>query len=291
MMKPHHLRMGLLLGFAAGMALLFQNCSNASFSSAESAQTLSESVDASGGPSIGAPSPTPNPNVICDPFDKKNIIDPKSGIEGGIYSTGMRLPAATCANGTQCSSRDYIAQGNKVNAALFMSRVYVPTRNFTEGFDANGTKKITDANNNTLFEWFALDLFSNFVLKDSDTAGMYQFAVISDDGATLSVAGQDILVSEGEHAPKLACASQITLLNKNEKLPFRLTYFQGPRTQISLVLMWRKVVPGQDLNDCGASDGYFTDPSQLPAELSAKGWSVLQPENFQLLAGTNLCVK
>lgn len=283
-MKPHYLRLIVLTIAVIGVGSLFQNCSNANFSPEEaSLDNPNNSITGNGGGGGGGSIP-----VVCDPFDKKNIVDAQSGIEGRIYSAASRLDRSSCA-GSQCSSRDYIAQGEKINAALFMNRIFVPTRDFTQGFDVNGSNPLTDANNNTLIEWFALDLQSNFILKDSDSEGLYQFAVISDDGATLSVAGQDILVSEGEHAPELACASQVTAIKKGDMIPFRLTYFQGPRTQISLILLWRKISAGQSLGGCGTSDGYISSADSLPSSLANKGWKVLQPGNFRLSTGKNLC--
>lgn len=283
-MKPHYLRLVALAAVTLGMASLFQNCSNASFTADASLDSVNSSLNSNGGPGDGS---VP---VICDPFDKKNIIDPQAGVEGRIYYTGDRLDQANC-NNSDCSSRDYINNGTMVNAALFMNQVYVPTRNFTEGFDDNGANAVTDANNDVLVEWFALDLASNFILQDSDAEGMYQFAVISDDGATLAVNGQDILVHEGEHSPSLACASQVTPMLKGQMVPFNLSYFQGPRTQISLVLLWRKVAAGQNLADCGSSDGYLSSADNLPNSLSSKGWKVVKPGNFKLSKGSNLCAK
>jgi len=62
-----------------------------------------------------------------------------------------------------------------------------------------------------------------------------------------------------------ACDTAVPF-KKGDLIPFQLTYFQGPRTQISLTLMWRKI-DGQSLSDCGSSDGYFS-ASGLPASLA-----------------------
>lgn len=290
-MKPFYLRIGALAVLAVGVGSLFQNCSNARFDSDQmysldgqnSISGSGEPGDNNGGGSGGGGTV----NVVCDPFDKKNIIDPKMGVEGRIYSAGSRLNATGCAGGV-CTSHDYITMGQKTNAALFMSRIFVPTRDFTDGFGAED-KKVTDSNNNVLFEWFALDMVSNLILEDSEADGMYQYAIISDDGATLSVGGSDIIVHEGEHAPSLKCANQVTIHKKGEAVPFQLTYFQGPRTQISLVLLKRKVAAGQSLTNCGTSDGYIADADNLPATLKSKGWSVVKPGNFKLTNGSNLC--
>ncbi len=282
------------IAVAGSLALVlgaFQNCGAVRFQDAALNKSSAQ----------GDPDPTANPNpppplmpppaqVICDPFNQSNIIDPKLGIEGTIHYSSARLPTSECADPARCTSRDYIAKGTKIDAALFMSQIYVPTRNFSDGFEVQGAGKLKDANNNDLVEWFALDLGSNITLGAADADGMYQFATVSDDGVTLTANGQDILVDEGEHSPRLRCSGEIVPLKKGDLLPFRLSYFQGPRTQISLTLLWRKI-EAQDLADCGSSDGYFTGQDTLPQGLTDRGWKVLKPENFKLKAGSNLCIK
>lgn len=260
----------------------FQNCGEVEF-----AQQPKEEA----GSTLGNPAPPqqPPPNVICDPFDRKNIVDPKAGIEGSLYYTPARLEGASCMTPNACTSRDYITQGTKVDAVLFLSQIFVATRNFTEGFEVQGQGRLQDANKNDLVEWFALDLRSQFVLDAADEAGDYQMAIISDDGHTLSVGGADIVKDEGEHAPRLACSAGTLSLNHASKIPFQLTYFQGPRTQISLVVMWRKVDSATNLQDCGSSDGYINDQNQLPHALASRGWKVLKSSNYLLNNGRNLC--
>ncbi|MGE4130875.1 MAG: PA14 domain-containing protein [Bdellovibrionales bacterium] len=292
-----------LLFFAVGITsvlLVFQNCGKVKFANktgeAESNQmTSGDPVGVTQGASTAPNPPLVNPpmvtpsNLICDPFESKNRVDPRSGVEGTLHYTQARLPEAECA-GTPCTSRDYIAKGKKVDATLFMSQIFVPTRNFSDGFSVEGQGKLKDENGQDLVEWFATDLKSNFVLRPEDADGDYQFAIISDDGITLTstMDGQDLLVDEGEHSPRLRCSPGVVHMNKSNKVPFRLTYFQGPRTQISLVVMWRKVETSTDLSDCGSSDGYLADQDQLPTTLTSRGWKVLKPGNY-LLDGYNLC--
>lgn len=238
---------------------------------------------------VPPPPPPPPTNVVCDPFNQANIIDPKLGIEGTLHSAGARLSTNMCENNSQCTSRDYVKLGTKIDAVLFLSQVYVPTRNFTVGFSPEGQPALQDANNQDLVEWFALDLKSQLVLDMGDDEGDYQFAIISDDGHTLDIDNAEVLKDEGEHSPRLACSSGSVNFKKTDKRPFRLTYFQGPRTQISLVWLWRKVDNTTDLSDCGSSDGYLVNQSNLPQSLSQRGWKVIQPGNFLLAAGKNLC--
>lgn len=285
-MKKSQIRILAVCGSVVLGLTLFQNCGQVNF-----APTQDPLAQSSGDPDtvpVEPPQPPPT-NVVCDPFNQANIIDPKFGIEGKLHSAGSRLDTGLCDNPTQCTSRDYVKLGMKIDAVLFLSQIFVPTRNFSEGFSADGVNALQDANNQDLVEWFALDLMSQFVLDTNDDEGDYQFAIISDDGHTLDIENAEFLKDEGEHAPRLKCSATSVNFKKTDKRPFRLTYFQGPRTQISLVMLWRKVDSTTDLNDCGTSDGYLNDQNNLPQALSQKGWKVMKPGNFLLAAGKNLC--
>lgn len=281
-MEERRFKRGLIiLSLAVGLGA-FQNCGEVRFANTD--ENFSVKSDT---PDDPVTPPGPPPQIICDPFAAGNNIDPKYGIQAALHYTPARLASSDCANPSQCGSRDYIDKGTKYDAAVFMSQVYVPTRNFSDGFEVQGQGKLKDQYNNDLIEWFALDMKSQLTLSDDDAEGMYQFATVSDDGITLTVSGDDVLVDEGEHSPRLKCSSQVVPFKKGDLKPFRLTYFQGPRTQISLTLMWRKI-DAQSLADCGTSDGYF-GASGLPASLKDKGWKVLKPQNFKLKDGYNLC--
>jgi hypothetical protein len=233
--------------------------------------------------------PTPVPtNIICDPLNPQNIVNSKFGLQGHIFYTEQRLDSSLCVINGACTSRDYITDGTEINATLFMNDVFVPTRDFSQGFSTGPNTQITDSNGTLLTEWFALDLQSNFTLGPNDAEGDYQIATISDDGSTLTTGGKDILVNDGEHAPMLGCSTSTITLKQGDELPFRLTYFQGPRYQIALIMMWRKVTPGMDLTDCGTSDGNISDPSALPTALSSRGWTVMANYNYKI-DGKNLC--
>jgi hypothetical protein len=272
----------ICISLAVGFSI-FQNCAQVvSFNDATGASKDSTQ-------SVDDPSQPPPATVVCDPFNQANIVDPKMGISGSLYSAGARLNSATCTNPSQCTSRDYVKQGMKVDAVLFLSQIFVPTRNFTAGFSADGQNALKDGNNQDLIEWFALDLRSQFVLDAADMEGDYQIAIVSDDGHTLDIQGTEFLKDEGEHAPQLKCSGSTIHLTHENAYPFRLTYFQGPRTQISLVMLWRKVDASTNLKDCGTSDGLIADQNNLPTALKSRGWKVLQPSHFQLAAGKNLC--
>ncbi len=290
-MSKSRIKIALIAGSLAMVLGAFQNCGQVKFEDTAREKT---GVDGSASSVTDPNSPprllAPPAQLICDPFAPGNTVDPQLGVEGTLHYSAARLPVSECADQAKCTSRDYIAKGTKVDAALFMSQIYVPTRNFAEGFEVQGAGKLQDQMGRDLVEWFALDLKSQISLSALDADGLYQFAAVSDDGVTLTINGQDVLIDEGEHSPRLKCSDQALPLKKGDLLPFRLTYFQGPRTQISLTLLWRRV-EGQALNDCGSSDGYFTGQDSLPQALADRGWKVLKPANFKLKDGYNLCTK
>ncbi|CAN5434923.1 hypothetical protein BH10BDE1_BH10BDE1_05450 [soil metagenome] len=246
----------------------------------------------------------PTPPTVCDPFDPSNIVSATSGLKGSIHYLESSQPTVT-------SSTDLIAQGKKVDADLFLNRLFVPTRLFSTGFASDNGTAIGTSTTKVLVEWFALDLASKLQLGPGDSAGDYQLAVLSDDGSTMSLMNsvgvfENILENEGAHPTRMQCATQTVRMDTSTKLPMHLTYFQGPREHISLVLMWRKISPGLSSSvnpladaECGQSgNDYFFNVGTATApatpktpyqNLLARGWKPLSANNFELQAGSNRC--
>jgi len=104
--------------------------------------------------------------------------------------------------------------------AIYTSALNVPAQDFKQGFP--GVTKRT--------EWFALDYTGRFWIKD---AGAYTFALLSDDGAKLYIDDQVVIDNDGQHPPleKTGIADLAGGLHR-----IRVSYFQGPKFQIALVL-------------------------------------------------------
>jgi len=253
-------------------------------------------LDSNGNPTVTS---TGGPPVICDPFDSTNIISATSGLQGSIYYLDASQPRYT-------NSIDYINNGHKVNADLFMNSVNVPTRIFSYGFVTDGGLTLVDNSNQLLVEYFGLKLDSKIKLGASDDEGDYQLALLADDGATLSLDDgsgtfQQIVGDEGEHPTQFACASHVLSMDRQSRIPIDLTYFQGPRYHIALMMLWRKISAPQSLSDkeCGNSgNDYFFSFDQTtgksvaqPAYLGLlmRGWKPLSAENFELQSGSNKC--
>jgi hypothetical protein len=248
---------------------------------------------------VGANSGSGGPTV-CDPFDSSNVVSPTAGIKGSIYYLTANQPAIN-------TSHDLIDIGTKVPADLFLNSINVPTRLFDTGFSSDSGSSLKNDNNDILIEWFALDLKSKIKLGSNDTPGDYQLAVISDDGSTFSILNstsglyETKINDEGTHPSQMACAQMTVTLDSTTRIPFDLTYYQGPRNHIARMLMWRKAPQGLTLaeTECGQSgnDHFFVPATNTTAAVPTsaynglinRGWKPLSPENFELQSGYNRC--
>lgn len=106
---------------------------------------------------------------------------------------------------------------------ICLSQLDIKSRKFSEGFP--GVQN--------LFEWFSLD--TRFIVT-VPTDGVYSFKLIADDGAILYIANQKIIDNDGVHA---VVEKTGTADLKAGDLSFRVSYFQGPRFDIALELMWK----------------------------------------------------
>jgi hypothetical protein len=241
------------------------------------------------------------PTVLCDATNPNNIVSATSGLKGSLYflkDTDARVN----------SSQDLIRTGTRINADLFMNNVDVPTVVFTNGFATNKGQPVANEKGDALVEWFAFDLKSKIRLATGDATGEYQLALISDDGSTLSVndAGgvlKPLIANENQHSTAMACATTTIDLKADSRLPMNLSYFQGPRDHIALIVMWRKVSDSKPATlqdpECGKSGAdYFFNigTANSPAvarkpymDLISRGWKPLSTENFELQSGSNLC--
>jgi len=111
--------------------------------------------------------------------------------------------------------------------AIYTASLNTPPQDFREGFPGV-TKR---------FEWFAIDYTGRFWITNP---GSYNFVLTSDDGARLYIDGDLIVDNDGLHAPEER-SGRIELNGGIHRI--RVSYFQGPRLQVALVLR----VQGPDL--------------------------------------------
>ncbi len=107
-----------------------------------------------------------------------------------------------------------------ISGQVVTQTIDVSSRPFTDGFPG-----LTDR-----FEWFALDYRGRCTLSKS---GTYQFRLLADDGARLFVDDRQIIDNDGVHP---AIALQVGIELEAGQHDLRVTYFQGPRTEIALQL-------------------------------------------------------
>jgi hypothetical protein len=108
----------------------------------------------------------------------------------------------------------------KPQGTLYATALNVPPQPFTNGFPG-----ITDR-----FEWFAIDYTGRFWIKQP---GVYRFYLLSDDGSKLYIDGKLLIDNDGIHAPQW--------MERGKQLAegmhrIRVSYFQGPRYDLALVL-------------------------------------------------------
>jgi len=116
----------------------------------------------------------------------------------------------------------------KPKGTLYTASLNIPPRDFADGFPG-----ITDR-----YEWFAIDYTGRFWIEQP---GAYRFALMSDDGSKLYIDGRLEIDNDGLHS----------VIGRQRSVPLsrgihqiRVSYFQGPRYHLSLVL--QVAPPGQE---------------------------------------------
>jgi hypothetical protein len=112
---------------------------------------------------------------------------------------------------------------------IYTSSLNLPPQDFKQGFP--GVTKRT--------EWFAIDYSGRFWIANP---GMYSFSLLSDDGAKLYIDDQVVIDNDGVHAP-LEKTGALELAGGLHNI--RVSYFQGPKWQVALVL--KVAGPGEEL--------------------------------------------
>jgi hypothetical protein len=113
--------------------------------------------------------------------------------------------------------------------SIYTSSLDVQPQDFSQGFPGV-TKR---------FEWFALNYTGRFWIEK---AGLYRFALLSDDGSKLYIDGKPVIDNDGWHVPEEKQA-EVELAPGIHRI--RVSYFQGPKFQVALVL--RIAGPGEEL--------------------------------------------
>jgi len=260
---------------------------------------------------VPIPGVVPDPSTyVCNPMDDdENIAASGQGLRGMLYYLNPSQPRYTSVDdyftyGTFAQAINS-ATGQLTEIALYFNQIFVPTRPFDRGFVTNGGQTLQTPAGDTLYEYFAVRHEGRLQLG-SKAPGLYQMAILSDDGAKLHMdfggGFQNVVNNDGQHPTRMGCASMPVSLGVNDKLPMILDYNQGPRYHISLILMWRPwpdspSSPGTpatlaEANDalCGQQgNSLYFDSTQNPPvpqaaynSLLSRGWEVVENENYLL---------
>lgn len=116
----------------------------------------------------------------------------------------------------------------KPEGSVYTPVLHVPPREFSSGFPG-----VTDR-----FEWFAIDYNGRFWIQDP---GEYEFYLLSDDGSKLYIDGKTVISNDGVHSGIERTGSRKLKAGLHQ---IRVSYFQGPRFHVALILDSRR--PGGD---------------------------------------------
>jgi PA14 domain len=133
-------------------------------------------------------------------------------VPGGLIGVIYSIPPSSI-------SLPYFELLNPIGV-IYTSSLNVPERHFREGFPG-----VTNR-----YEWFAIDYRGRFWIEEP---GVYQFALTSDDGSKLYIDGSLIIDNDGIHSAQVKTES---LRLDGGSHGIRVSYFQGPRDKVALVL-------------------------------------------------------
>lgn len=108
----------------------------------------------------------------------------------------------------------------KAVGSIYTSSLNIPPRSFLEGFPG-----VTDR-----YEWFAIDYHGTFWIEQP---GKYRFLLASDDGSKLYIDDKVVINNDGIHAIQTETGA-VNLKTGSHRI--RVSYFQGPRAGVALVL-------------------------------------------------------
>ena len=151
--------------------------------------------------------------------------EPRYKFSTTVYSFGTTV----ATNGGFRGDIYHIAEGSgrlpnlsklKPVGTIYTPALCVPARDFDEGFPG-----VTDR-----IEWFAIDYHGRFWVS---RPGTYRFLLESDDGSILYIDGKRVIRNDGQHPVKTE-DGKVRL--KAGAHSIRVSYFQGPRFHVALVL-------------------------------------------------------
>lgn len=229
----------------------------------------------------------PMNKLVCDPMGGGGGGSPQQGIKAELFYRSSTQPR-------YYKAQDYIDFTTKAEQNLFFTEMFVPTRMFDVGFTTQTSGVLKDDAGSKLIEYFGIKMRTTIRLAPNDAEGIYEFALLSDDGSIMKIKDGNnfvkIIDNDGDHETQFGCSTQRIAMTRNTELETEILYYQGPRYHISNTLMWRKLsdaqAAGQD-SACGQKGNEFwfnpNQNSQPTANFSAlfnRGWNVVSQGNF-----------
>jgi len=157
------------------------------------------------------------PLLVQEPVTFGTTVVIPSGLEGRIYN--IRRDTKKLPNFRKLKSV----------GTIYATQLNVPAQDFKLGFPGV-TKRV---------EWFAIDYRGRFWVEKP---GDYGFSLTADDGANLYIDDELIIDNDGQHPPRERVGAARLTHGVHE---IRVSYFQGPRWQVALVL--KVALPGEEL--------------------------------------------
>ena len=225
-------------------------------------------------PAVLPPSPSPTPPVIPIPLFNPLAVTP---LIENIYFNQINLPTQWFTAGIQSASGPLLVNGTPVTEA------------------------------------FGLHMDANIMLNSSDTAGEYQFSILSDDGSMLYLGNSNadtttawwtkpgsvaITVDNdlapgsltGGHPDILQCSTTTLNLSVGVPVPLHIDYFQGPPNFLGIMVLWRLVptnspnyINGSITDDpCGRNGNdtnYFVSTAASPSPTPAAWYTEMTTGN------------
>lgn len=300
----------------------FQNCSN-NYKITTSPESVSALQASSATPPLvipPTPGSTPSPTTVCNPFGGQTGAAGQGLLTTGIYYLDVAsLPSGVSATQAIGNSVVNLLNPNTpdvhfINTNLYLSSINFPDMYFTDGFTDSSGDTLKDSSGNTLVQYFGFQAQSVFV-PGSWAPGDYEIATLSDDGSILTMTGGQadgsdfVIDNDGAHAMQMGCTTHILHITANSEIPMTFDYYQGPPVTIGLMMMYRPVSVSGSAQDplCGkGGDPYYfqdhdSNNNPIPAVPLAPylqlvgpfdpttgtgGWKVVEPEHFQLPAGS-----
>lgn len=138
---------------------------------------------------------------------------------------------------------------------IYMDQVDVAPRHFEMGFSTKNGDYIRNAKNEKIVEWFNVNLETVLKIQLPQEEGFYEFVALSDDGIILNIEDlnegviyKNFLYAPNTQAPKVICYNgpekekrSLIYLKNGQDYKLGINYFQGPRTEIALMLFWKKI--------------------------------------------------